>query len=147
MLAIGRDAAYSGRMGQPDPHHSRFAPLIAFLARLPAIETDASPARGFGTGVEDGLWWIKFGIALDHPLAWNVVQELGHVLNYLSPAERLPTQFKPVSPPPHLNGGPRDYLSWVIECAIADMDPATVAEWLESRLPDPDDESEWASDG
>jgi hypothetical protein len=127
-------------------HHPRFQPLVDYLARLPAIETDTTPFQGFASGVEDGLWWIKFGIDLDHPLAWHVIQELGHVLNYLSPTERLPTVFKPVSPPPYLNGGPREYLSWVIECPLADMDPATVTEWLDSRLPDPDDAAEWEVD-
>lgn len=129
-----------------DRHHPRFQPLVDYLTRLPAIETDRTPMRGFGSGLDDDLWWVKFGIHLDHPLAWNVIQELGHVLNYLSPSERLPTVFKPVSPPPYLNGGPRRYLSWVIECPLADMDPATVADWLDSRLPSPDDESEWAND-
>jgi hypothetical protein len=115
----------------------RFQPLVDYLARLPAVEA------GIVSGTEDDLWWVKFGIDLDHPLAWHVIQELGHVLNYLSPNERLPTAFKPVSPPPYLNGGPRDYLSWVIECPRADMDPATVAAWLDSRLPDPDDAGQW----
>ena len=126
-------------------HPARFAPLIDVLARLPAIVTDATPTRGFGAGVDDDLWWIKFAIRLDDPLAWNVIQELGHVLNYLSPTERLPTVFKPVSPPPYLNGGPRDFLRWVIECPSADMDPATVADWLDDRLPDPDDPDAWIS--
>ena len=126
-------------------HHPRFAPLVDYLVRLPAIETDATPLKGITSGVEDDLWWVRFGIAPDHPLAWSVIQELGHVLNYLSPSERLPTVFKPVSPPPYLNGGPRDYLSWVIECPIADMDPTTVAEWLDSRLPDPGDADAWAT--
>ena len=32
----------------------------------------------------DGYWWVKFTIDIEHPLAWSVVQELGHVLNYVS---------------------------------------------------------------
>ena len=57
--------------------------------------------------------------------------------------ERLPTVFKPVSPPPSMNGGPDEFLSWVIE-APDDMAPGTVAEWLEGRLPKPvDDEAAW----
>jgi hypothetical protein len=72
------------------------------------------------------------------------VQELGHVLNYLSVDERLPTVFKPVSPPPYLNGGPREFLSWVIECPTGDMQPDTIVDWLEGRLPQPvSDESAW----
>ena len=134
-------------MTQPDRHHPRFQPLVDYLVRLPAIETDATPLSGISSGIEDDLWWVKFGVLIDHPLAWNVIQELAHVLNYLSPSERLPTAFKPVSPPPYLNGGPRAYLSWVIECPVADMDPVTVAEWLDSRLPPADDPEACTVDG
>lgn len=96
---------------------------------------------------DDGIWWVKFSLSLNHELAWNVVQELAHVLNHLSVSERLPTVFKPVSPPPYLNGGPRDFLAWVIECKEGAMAPSTVADWLESRLPRPvEDISAWSTD-
>ena len=119
-----------------------FRSLEAFLARVPAI------VPPFGRGFDDeGGWWIKFGIDIDHPLAWQVVQEFGHVLNYLSLGERLPTRFMPVSPPPYMNGGPREFLSWVIECSAADFRPGTAAKWLEGRLPSPvDDLAQWAAD-
>jgi hypothetical protein len=68
------------------------------------------------------------------------VQELGHVLNYVSLDERLPTVFMPVSPPPYMNGGPRKFLSWVIEAKTSDFAPASCAEWLEGRLPRPVDD-------
>ncbi|MFG0284722.1 MAG: hypothetical protein ACF8R7_09910 [Phycisphaerales bacterium JB039] len=94
--------------------------------------------------LRSGGWWVKFQINVDHPLAWYVVQELGHVLNYLSLNERLPTVFMPVSPPPYLNGGPRDFLSWVIECEDRGFQPGTCAKWLEGRLPNPiEDETQW----
>ena len=65
--------------GQPS-----FAALEAYLASVPGI----SPR--FGHGQEpDGRWWVKLTIDIGHPLAWHVVQELGHVLNYLSTTERL----------------------------------------------------------
>ncbi len=120
-----------------------FEPLNTFLARVPALTPP------FGTGAEhDGTWWVKFAIDIDHDLAWRVVQELGHVLNYVSVTERLPTVFKPVSPPPYMNGGPREYLSWVIESCKADFVPATCAKWLEGRLPRPvNDLSEWDVEG
>ncbi len=128
-------------------HHPRFHKLLSFLARIPAVEMNETPSRGFGTGLKDGDWWLKFSLSTDNPLAWNVVQELGHVLNYLSLSERLPTVFKPVSPPPHLNGGPREFLSWVIECPETVMKPDMVAEWLEGRLPQPvDDPAAWPTD-
>jgi hypothetical protein len=119
-----------------------FRRLVAFLERVPAI------TRPIGTGVSgDGLWWLKFPIDIQHPLAWRVVQELGHVLNYVSLDERLPTVFMPVSPPPYMNGGPRQFLSWVVETRDAAFSPSECAEWLEGRLPDPvEDEGEWAVD-
>ena len=127
-----------------DHHDPRFHKLLAFLTRTPAVEINESPSRGIGSGIENGLWWVKFGLSVDHPLAWNVVQEMGHVLNYVSVTERLPTIFKPVSPPPYLNGGPRDFLSWVIECPDGSFTPDNAADWLEGRMPRPvEDESAW----
>src|SRR5215472_17529128 len=111
------------------PQDRTFEKIKAFLARVPAIQA------GVGAGMEKDSWFVKFGIDIDHRLAWNVVQEFGHVLNYLSINERLPTVFMPVSPPPYLNGGPREFLSWVIESNAKDFDQATCAEWLEGRLP------------
>jgi len=109
-----------------------FQTLESYLARVPAI------VPPFATGIEDnGNWWIKFTIYIENELAWHVVQELGHVLNYLSIDERLPTSFFPVSPPPYMNGGPREFLSWVIACSDRDFKPGTAVEWLEERLPQP----------
>lgn len=115
-----------------------FTALEAFLLRVPAV-------RGpIGKGRDNGCWWVKFALDVDHPLAWNVVQELGHVLNYVSLEERLPTVFKPVSPPPYMNGGPRDFLSWLIESTSSEFAPERCAEWLAGRLPRPvDDLSQW----
>jgi hypothetical protein len=120
----------------------RFQSLEAFLALVPGI------APPFGHGHEpDGQWWVKFSIDIDNALAWHVVQEFGHVLNYLSVEERLPTVFKPVSPPPYMNGSPRDFLSWVIECSDKEFTPGKVAKWLGGRLPQPvDDPQQWARD-
>jgi len=90
---------------------------------------------------------VKFGINIDHLLAWHVVQELGHVLNYRSLDDQLLTVFKPLSPPPYMNGGPREYLSWVIECWNADFKPDQAAEWLEARLSRlVNDIAKWATD-
>jgi hypothetical protein len=131
-------------MNNADAHDPRFHNLISYLARVPAVETNSTPSGGIGSGVADGIWWVKFTLDLSHPLAWNVVQEFGHVLNYLSLNEKLPTVFKPVSPPPYLNGSPQEFLSWVIECPDEQMRPDTVAEWLEGRLPRPvEDQSLW----
>lgn len=125
-------------------HDPLFHKLIAYLARVPAVATNETRHGGFGTGLDGGTWWLKFSLDLDHPLAWNVVQEMGHVLNYLSVEEKLPTTFKPVSPPPYMNGGPREFLSWLIECPLERMEPDKAAEWLEGGLPRPvDDLAEW----
>lgn len=119
-----------------------FVKLEDYLKRVPGI----TGSIGKGSG-DEGNWWVKFEIDIDHALAWQVVQELGHVINYLSPNERLPAVFIPVSPPPYLNGGPRDFLSWVIESKSPDFRPGTLAKWLEGRLPRPvDDLSQWKGD-
>ena len=115
-----------------------FKSLENYLLKIPAIKSPIA------SGAEDNGWWIKFTIDIEHELAWHVVQELGHVLNYLSLDERLPTVFKPVSPPPYMNGGPKDFLAWVIECDDVNFKPSTVKKWLEGRLPRPvEDVAQW----
>lgn len=129
--------------GIPDkPHDPAFEPLVSFLRQVPGVEPH------IGSGYSDaGKWWVKFVIDIKHPLAWRVVQEMGHVLNYVSVEERLPTVFKPVSPPPYMNGGPEDFLSWLIDTRDAAFTPADAAEWLEGRLPRPvTDLKEWDLD-
>ena len=119
-----------------------FEPLKTYLAKVPGITGPIGSEM-----LDSGSWWIKFVIDIDHPLAWRVVQELGHVLNYLSLDERLPTVFMPVSPPPYLNGGAEEFLSWVIECKDESFSPARCLEWLEGRLPRPvDDTDQWKLD-
>lgn len=116
-----------------------FVSLISYLGRIPSI------SGPIGSGVfDDGNWWVKFAIDISHPTAWQTVQEISFVLNYVSLDERLPTRFIPVSPPPYLNGGPKDFLSWVIESTTPEFRPRTCMKWLESRLPSPvDDLSQW----
>jgi hypothetical protein len=117
-----------------------FTALIEYLRRVPGVD------ESIGSGMDEGQWWVKLSIDTADPLAWRVVQELGHVLNYISLDERLPTSFYPVSPPPYLNGGV-EFLSWVIESTAADFSPADVAAWLEARLPRPvDDREAWDLD-
>ena len=120
-----------------------FDTLVAYLKRVPAIDSS-----WVGKGhLSEGGWWVKFSLDIRHALAWNVVQEFGHVLNYLSTSERLPAVFMPVSPPPYLNGGPEEFLSWVIECDDPTCTPDTIMQWLEGRLPRPvDDLAQWSSE-
>jgi len=61
-----------------------FEKLLAVIEKLPAIFLPAGrKSIGFGSSV-DGNWWVKFSLDTKHPLAWRHVQEIGHVLNYLS---------------------------------------------------------------
>ncbi|HEX4792369.1 MAG TPA: hypothetical protein VH370_01170 [Humisphaera sp.] len=123
-----------------------FEQLLAFLERLPAIDLPAG-RKSIGHGpFENGNWWVKFSLVTTHPLAWRHVQELGHVLNYVSLENRLPIVFMPVSPPPYMNGGV-EFLSWVIESKEPTFTPDMCAEWLEGRLPRPvDDLEKWKVD-
>ncbi len=123
-----------------------FDKLLAVIERLPAILLPSGRMSiGFGSSV-NGNWWVKFSLDTKHPLAWRHVQEIGHVLNYLSIEERLPSVFMPVSPPPDINGGV-EFLSWVIESTDPSFTPALCAEWLEGRLPRPiDDLEQWEID-
>jgi hypothetical protein len=115
-------------------NHMNFDRLSRFLSQIPSIGPEGLMAHG-----SDGkqAWWIKFYINIEHPLAWQTVQELGHVLNYLSTHERLPSQFLPVSPPPYMNGDAKAFLAWVIETNHADFPPDVICDWLEGRLPNP----------
>ncbi|HEX2847767.1 MAG TPA: hypothetical protein VHN59_14555 [Chitinophagaceae bacterium] len=116
-----------------------FKELENFITKLPGARTLVGKGHA-----EDGLWWIKFSFDIDHPLAWRVVQELGHVINYLSLNERLPAVFYPISPPPYINGGPDEFLSWIIESKDKDFSPKLLFEWLEGRFPNPvDNPAEW----
>ena len=117
-----------------------FDELKSFLGEIPAVKVLS------GEIAKDGNWWIKLDIDIEHQLAWNVVQELGCVLNSLSINERLATIFMPVSPPPYLNGGPKEYLSWVIETREP-VEPRPLKELLAGRLPRPlDDLDQWPKD-
>ncbi len=119
-----------------------FTTIVEYLEKVPAIKSPITTGSD-----ENGFWWVKFQIDIDHKLAWNVVQEIGCVVNYISISERLPTVFYPVSPAPYMNGGPRDFLSWVIETKDKDFRPGTLRKWLEGRLPRPiDDMEQWETD-
>ena len=112
--------------------------LTDFLVRIPSLRLlSHSPPT-------EPQWWVKLKIDIKSPVAWHVVQNLGFVLNYLSLEEPLPIVFRPVSSPPYLNGGPEDYLSWVIEAEIPFLDAGATASCLQERLPDPvHDEAQW----
>ena len=113
--------------------------LIEYLEKIPSIKKPIA----FGSD-NGGFWWVKFRLDINHDLAWNVIQELGCIVNYISINERLPTIFYPVSPAPYMNGGPKDFLSWVIENTDSKFKPETLLKWLDERLPRPvDNLNEW----
>jgi hypothetical protein len=115
--------------------------LVEFLNRVPAVRVISSDST------PDAFWWIKLDIDISNALAWQVVQELGFVLNYISMQEKLPTVFMPVSPPPYLNGGPDEFLAWAIESKFSYIDPEWIKSVLESRLPSPVEETaQWCRD-
>jgi hypothetical protein len=124
---------------KPEPLHQQLPNLVDFLNRIPAVSVMSSKVT------PDAFWWIKLEIDTTHQLAWNVVEHLGFVLNYISLNERLPTIFMPVAPPPYLNGGgPETNLAWVIETKYNYIPPDDIREELQGRLPAPvDDESAW----
>jgi len=108
------------------------------LTKIPCINSVAI------SNFDNPFWWLKFSIDINSKIAWNVVQELGHILNYLSPNDKLPTTFYPASPPPYMNGGPGEFLSWVIEPTIPFVDTNTIFDYLNGRLPeDFDKEENW----
>ncbi len=116
-----------------------FKTLIEYLEKIPSMTKPIS----FGSD-DEGFWWVKFQLDITNQLAWNVVQELGCVVNYLSINERLPTVFYPVSPAPYMNGGPEDFLSWIIETKDKEFKPGTLMKWLDGRLPNPvEDLEQW----
>lgn len=129
------------RCGSKAVSELSFDRLYQFFCKVPSVQQNHIDSYG-----TDGksAWWFKFQINVDHPLAWQTVQELGHVLNYISKNERLPTQFLPVSPPPYMNGEAKQFLAWVIQCNHDDFPPDMVCDWLEARLPQPvEDETKW----
>jgi hypothetical protein len=118
---------------------SFFKNLIIFLSKVPAVQPGIT--HGF---YDDKNWWVKFSLDIENRLAWNVVQELGHIFNYLSLEDRLPTAFFPVSAPPYMNGGPYEFLYWIIDSKDLSFTPEKAMEWLEERLPNPvDNIAEW----
>ena len=112
--------------------------LVDYLNEIPSVSVMSSDIT------PDAYWWVKLNIDIRSKFSWSVVQELGYVLNYISLQEPMPTTFKPVSPPPYMNGGPDEFLSWVIEPTFNYIDPSWVKETLKGRLPNPvNDENEW----
>ncbi|HEY7349420.1 MAG TPA: hypothetical protein VH599_13985 [Ktedonobacterales bacterium] len=114
------------------------AQLRGLLQQIPGLTVISTSAP------EEPYWWVKLCLDLQSRIVWHIIQELGFVLNNISVEERLPTVFMPLSPPPYLNGGPEEFLTWVIETSVPFSDAGAVAEILAERLPNPlGDEERW----
>lgn len=125
------------------PHDAKLQPLLDFLARIPAVETADNPSMEMASEVSTDGWWVRFSIDIDSEIAWETVQEIAHALNDPASEGKPAAIFSPISPAPAQSGGPEEFLSWIIE-AGADVDPASVAAWLESLLPSPvEDPDAW----
>ncbi len=87
----------------------RFRWLKAFL--------HLTKAATYQTGriFDDGRWWVQFRLDLDHPKVWIVLQELSFQINNRAVVGKLPVKLIPWSGSPE-NGGPKDQLTWRIEC-------------------------------
>ncbi len=116
-----------------------FGTLIAYLQRVPGIAGPISSGR-----LDDGNWWVKFRIAparLERRSGVGVRAQLP--LHQRTTADGLHAGVRG----PYLNGGPRDYLSWVIESKDPKFKPGTCMKWLDERLPRPvEDTSAWPKD-
>ncbi len=118
--------------------HDSLIALSELIKSVPGVQ------RTYTSQIDEPFWWLKFSIDIKDELAWNVVQELGFVLNYISLTAKLPTVLMPVSPPPYLNGGPEEFLSWVIETKIPYLDPEIITDTIINRLPQPiNDRNAW----
>jgi hypothetical protein len=60
-----------------DHHHRRFHRLIDYLPRVPSVMTNSTPSPGIGSGMANRVWWVKFKIDIEHPLAWTAARNLG----------------------------------------------------------------------
>ncbi len=87
----------------------RLRELKEFVDQIPGVDAISISEPN------EARWWVKLQIDIKSQTAWHVVQNLAFVLNEISVTETLPTTFKPTAPPPYLNGGPDEFLFWVIE--------------------------------
>jgi hypothetical protein len=110
--------------------HARVKRLAKLIGTLPGVKGPVAHNAS-----DQWFWWVKFTIDTRHALAWHVIQRLGYVFNYYSIEQHFDTKFMPVSPPPDLNGGPRQYLSWVVEATLGFYDPGPSMEALRRELP------------
>jgi len=110
--------------------HAGVKALVRLLKKLPGVRGSVGMSE-----LGDVFWWAKFSIDLKHPLAWHVIQRLAFVLNYYSIEQKFDCKFYPASPPPDLNGGPHEYLSWVIEARVGCVDPHPIVKVLRAALP------------
>jgi hypothetical protein len=107
--------------------------VIAVLSRIPCLSKFKS------SGIDFRYWWVSFELDTTSRIAWRVVHRLGWYLNTQSVEMMLPTVFKPTP-----GETPNDPMRWEIASTAPRLDPADVASWLSSNLPQPiSDEAVW----
>jgi len=110
--------------------------VIAVLSQVPCLSKFKS------SGIDFRYWWVSFELDTTSPIAWRVVHRLGWYLNTQSAEMMLPTVFKPTP-----GEVPSDPMRWEIASTAPRLDPADVASWLSSNLPQPiSDEAAWLSE-
>lgn len=110
--------------------------VMAVLSQIPCLSKFDS------SGIDFRYWWVSFELDATSPIAWQVVHRLGWYLNTQSAEMMLPTVFKPIP-----GERPNDPMRWEIASTAPRLDPADVASWLSSRLPQPiSDERSWLSE-
>jgi hypothetical protein len=108
-----------------------FSSLVRYVKAIPCVQE----AEGYNEMAD--LWNFHLKLDITHEIAWHVVQYFAYVLNGLSLSVNLPTRFFPITPPVDLNGGPYDFLGWMIQCSDPQFSPDRCRDWLASRLPTP----------
>ncbi|MEM8706317.1 MAG: hypothetical protein AAGE98_07665 [Actinomycetota bacterium] len=111
-----------------------FTTLVDYVGRLPAVRGRVSTSAD---AISTTGWWVSFRLDVDDPLAWRSIQEVGHALNGVV-GDGVDVWFGPTSTGPW-QGGPRDFLDWVICSPDGATRPGTVAKRLADAIPEPFD--------
>jgi hypothetical protein len=83
----------------------------------------------------EDLWSCHIRMDLTHEIVWHLIQGIAFVINDTSITGKLPATFYPTSPPPYLNGGPYNYLHWIIRSESPEFIPDYCCEWFINRFP------------
>lgn len=111
------------------------------LIRVPtvhdvSVESDERP--------EHNGWLVSFRVELGQPLAWSAIKWLSHAINDNDNGSTVAVLY-PIWTGP--DGPKRDFpLWWYIVPRIKNLDARLFAEYVEERIPDLVNRSEWELD-